>query len=205
GYINARSALDWAEAHFRPTQLVVAGASAGSIAAPFYGQLLARAWPQADVAVISDASGGYRSGAVNGLLHTWGTPQILRQAGDYDQLAAETADFEDLTIQAGLRAKQLRFLHYNTARDESQRFFLSLLGAAADADLVTKIRANEADIRSELPGRFTSFTDTGVEHMILAYPRFYERAVAGTSFRDMVAAFLDGDVRPAVDCGICQQ
>lgn len=202
GYRNASAAIDWVVQHTQPTRLVVAGASAGSIAAPFYATLLAQKFPRADIAVFSDASAGYHAGAVNDLLKSWGAKKIARTVLGYSAKQVAHLRFEDFAVIAAQRYPRMRFAQYNAEFDESQRYFLSLLGV--ETPLGDELKINTTYLAAHI-AHFASFTDNGERHMVLAFPRFYTHVVGGESVRDFTAALVQGQVPKSVTCSPCKE
>lgn len=200
GYRNAISALDWLTAHYAPSQLFVAGSSAGAIAAPFYADILANEYPDADITVFSDASGAYRSGALTDLLKTWGARQVVASALDYPADILDDLTFNDLPVMAEEHHPKLRFAQYNAAFDESQAFFNSLLGDSGHT--LDNIRSNQGSLSQRMK-RVSSFVDNGKQHMVLEFDRFYEPRANGQRVVDYVNQLLAGEVPASVTCSPC--
>lgn len=199
GYANATAAMDWLNTHTAPRTLMVAGASAGSIAAPFYAELMARRYPEADIAVVSDASGAYSGIDLDPLFETWGAKHVARGLG-YEAEVLDDLSAERLITNAAARQERLRFLRYDAAFDESQQFFMTLLGSTADT--ADAIRRGNAALAEAVP-RFSAFLDAGEHHMILEFDRFYEPRTRGRRFHELLADFAGGAVPESVTCAPC--
>jgi hypothetical protein len=192
GAVNAAAALDWLDGWFArraavPTRIVVAGSSAGAIAAPFYAARLAAGAPASRVSVLADGAGGYRRSATPVRPHRlWGTLAVLRQHAGFADLRDETFDFEALTIAAARAQPRIRFARFDTAEDDVQRHFLQLAGGNPPS-LLTLIAANAREIRASVPS-FRSFVAAGDEHTILGRSALFELQTAGVRLRDWIAA-----------------
>lgn len=199
GRTNAGSALAWAFRRDAPQRVFVAGESAGAIASPYWAAVVAARWPDAQVAQLGDAAGGYRAGAVPDLLRTWGAVPALRAALDLPPDAQEAPDFEAIYTGAGRRHPELALARLDRAEDLVQRFFLSEVGVVADP-LQARLRANLARIRVQVP-RVRQYLAPGPVHTTLASPAFYDLEVGGTALRDWVEAHAAG--RPVADV-VCE-
>ncbi|MCB1691973.1 MAG: hypothetical protein KDI19_04360 [Pseudomonadales bacterium] len=200
GYANAMAALSWLASNTSPRQLVVAGASAGSIAAPFYGDWLGKRYPDADLVVFSDASGGYEARAVTNLLENWGTMRLARTELGYNERTLANLRFEDIAIAAAKHHGRMRFGQYNAAFDESQSFFLTQLGVTTP--LAGHLKANEK-IMARGMARFSSYLDNGRQHMVLEFDRFYEKRVDGISVASFLSMLVGGKSPGSVACDPC--
>ena len=74
GRANSEAVLDYVSANYPELErVIVAGASAGGIAAPFYAAQAASRFPEAEIIHFSGGSSGYRlPGAQSMLWNTWG-------------------------------------------------------------------------------------------------------------------------------------
>jgi hypothetical protein len=197
GIANAEWVLNWVFARVpNPSVIFVAGGSAGAIATPLYASRVARRYPRARVVQLGDGSGGYRSPAIPGLLAQWGATTALRRDTAYRSVDSAGLNFESLYVVAGRTELRVTYAQFNTAEDETQRAYLSVLGMP-NARLPQLLAENFADIRSANP-RFRSYTAPGEEHVILMDPGFYDLVVDGVALRDWVARLLDGDRVPNV-------
>ena len=191
GRADADSVMNWVFAHFRDPALVfVTGSSAGAIPSPFYASLVAQHYPRARVVQLGDAAGGYRSKAITGILAGWGATSALLTDKAYSGVDSATMTLETLYIVASRATPGVTLTQYNNVDDGVQKIFLGLLGEMAP--LQAALAANLADIRQVNP-RFRSYTSPGDMHTVLLRPDFYTLTVDSVSFRDWVAALLDGN------------
>lgn len=209
GYANAMSALAWTFANFdAPETIFVSGSSAGSIPSPFYGGLIAEQYPDAQIAVLGDAAGAYHLDFLEGTAQTlneaWGTLSILP---DWEEYAAVTEDgvltFEELYIAAATRFPDVRFAQYNAAHDQTQYFFLSLVGIT-ETPLPDLLDLAFTQI-GEAVDNFRYYTAGGDVHVILPRPEFYTYTVGDMSVRDWVAALAAGEDVENVVCTECEE
>jgi hypothetical protein len=205
GALNAAAVMEWTYSHFfQPQSVFVTGSSAGSIPSPYYALHFAARYPQARVAQLGDASGGYRGVGTTTRPHEqWGTLGVV---GDLKELAAlkpEEFNFEKLYIASAKLAPKMTFAEYDAAEDSVQLQFLKLGGTDAK-QLQPLLEANQADIRAAVPGNFRSYIAGGDVHTILARPEFYTYAVGGKRVRDWVAALAAGQPVEDVKCSDCK-
>lgn len=191
GRANADRVVGWVYSHFaKPNLVFVTGTSAGAIATPFYASLIARYYPRARVVQLGDAAGGYRAEAIPGILAHWGATSALKRDAAYRGIDSATMTFETLYAVAARTTPRVTFAQYNSAEDNVQLSFLSMLGVH-DVPLARLLAANHADIRRANPALRT-YTIPGHMHTILLRPEFYTLAVDGIAIRDWVAGLLDG-------------
>jgi hypothetical protein len=203
GYVNATAVLDWTFENFTTPQTVfVTGSSAGSIAAPFYTAFVAERYPDAQIAQLGDASGGYRGDAMSSVLANWGTGDILPDLPEYRDISADDLTFETFYVAAGSRYPDIMLSQYNTAADEVQLLFLNLAGIS-DTSLLELLEANLAEINAAVDN-FRSYTAGGKVHTILGRPEFYTYQVDGIRFRDWIAALAGGEDVDNVMCTACE-
>ena len=201
GFVNASAAYDTLLEEFGDAQQVfVTGSSAGGVPSPMFGALVADDLPDADVAVLSDASGAYPSSpAINAAIGSlWGTFDNVPDWPENEGLTPEDWGVTDLFVQAGAHAPDVRFARYDTAYDDVQSSFSELAGFAGD-DLKTTIQDNEAYIEDG-GVEVASYLAPGTVHTILGTPALYDLEVDGTSFLDWLTAYADGEDVPDVAC-----
>jgi hypothetical protein len=203
GYVNATAVLHWTFENFeKPQTVFVTGSSAGSIASPFYTALVAERYPNAHIAQLGDASGGYRGDAMSSVLANWGTPEILPDFPEYRDIAGDQLTFETFYIASGSRYPDIIFSQYNTAADEVQLLFLKLADIS-DVSLLELLQANFADINATVDN-FRSYTAGGKVHVILIRPEFYTYQVDGIRFRDWITALASDEDVDNVMCTACE-
>jgi len=205
GFVNADAVLDWTYKHFyKPAEIFVTGSSAGSIPSPYYAMRIAEQYPDARIAQLGDASGGYRMQGQEVRPHDrWGTMERLMQSPDFADIESESFDYASLYIRASKRHPDIAFAQYDTAEDEAQKFFLSLAGQEPPS-LLSIIDANQTDIRKGV-SNFHSYIAGGDLHTILVQPEFYAYHVDGTSVRDWVVKLVNGEELVDVRCSDCAE
>ncbi len=199
GKANAMAAINWTAENIKdPEKIFVAGASAGSIASPYYAGVVAELYPASSVIQLGDGSGGYRSevGAKETSLH-WGTmngiPTWLVEDQDKEFLT-----FEDIYILTSKKFPNIQFSQINAAYDKDQEYFLKLLGN--ESPLYPLLTENLNDIASVVPD-FTYYTYSGNVHTVLRSPIFYTYTTEGVSIVDWVSQLADGQTPGVVSCG----
>jgi hypothetical protein len=205
GSANGNAGLDHLASTFPgATEVVVIGESAGSIAAPLYGALVADRFPDARVTVLSDGSGSYPDAPeLTGLIaDKWNTGSVMP---DWPELAGLTAEqwssFPGLFVRAGQHDPDIVFARHDFAYDHNQSLWYPYIGIER-GDLLARIDANEAQI--EAAGvNVISYVAPGDEHTILTEREFYTEAVNGESLRDWVARLIAGEPVPDVHCTDC--
>lgn len=198
GKANVQSALDWVYANYSaPDRIFVGGGSAGAIASPFYAGVVADHYPQAEVVQYGGGAGGYRAGAVSGLLEAWGA---FVDMPDWPELAAyDRATFttEDFFRVTAARHPGMRMSQFNNVDDEVQQLFLGLMGAA---DPVRGLmQANLDELAAEIPN-FRSFSAPGKDHTLLRYDRLYTTTTGGVRAVDWVRDLTEGRDVERVSC-----
>lgn len=204
GFANARAGLDTVLANYPDVeQLVVAGASAGSIPTPAFAGLAADELPGVEIVTFGDSSAAYPdvpelNAAIGGL---WG---VLENVPDWpvnDGLAPEDWSFPGLYVQAGTQHPEITFARFDHAYDRVQAGFAALAGIAAD-DLVGFIDRTEADIEAAgVP--IASYVAPGDAHTIVLQDGFYDMEVEGVRLVDFLSALVAGSVPDDVRCTVC--
>jgi hypothetical protein len=205
GFPNARFGLDRVIEQFPDVeQLVVAGASAGSIPTPAFAGLAADELPGVEIITFGDSSAAYPDvPELNaGIGALWG---VLENVPDWpvnEGLAPEDWSFPGLYVQSGTQHPDITFARFDYAYDDVQAGFAALAGIAAD-DLLAFIEQTEADIEAAgVP--IASYIAPGTAHTVIGRPEFYDLEVDGfllvDFFADLVAGEVPADIR-CVDCG----
>lgn len=198
GKANVQSALDWVYANYpEPDRIFVGGGSAGAIASPYYAGVVADHYPQAEIVQYGGGAGGYRAGAVSGLLETWGT---FTNMPDWPELAAfDRATFttEDFYRVTAARHPDMRMSQFNNVDDEVQQMFLGLMGVT---DPVRGLmQANLDELSADIP-QFRSFSAAGKDHTLLRYDRLYTTTTAGVRAVDWIRDLAEGRDVADVSC-----
>jgi hypothetical protein len=203
GNNNATTVLDWVYENFdAPEMIFVTGSSAGSIPSPFYGGLVAEHYPDAQIAVLGDGSGGYHVQAATLLVNeAWGVLSVVPDWEEYEDYTDATLTFEDYYIASATRFPDVTFATYNTAHDETQYNFLALLGEGGRL-LPDQLDAAFTYITDEIDN-FNYFIAGGELHTILALPEFYTYAVDGVRFVDWITAYAAGEEVENMVCTDC--
>ncbi|MCY3849636.1 MAG: pectin acetylesterase-family hydrolase [Acidimicrobiaceae bacterium] len=205
GFANASKAL--AELHSRfpdATEIVVAGSSAGSVAAPFFGGLASDLYPGAKVSVVADASGAYPSNPViNATIGSlWGAFSVVPDWPVNEGITPAEWGVPEMFIQAGLHDPDIRFARFDNAFDSTQLGFAELAGFDA-SNMDQLIRDNEAKIE-EAGVAVSSYLAPGADHTILGSDTMYTLAVEGVAFIDWLTEYLAADEPIAdVSCVDC--
>jgi hypothetical protein len=204
GRANGDAAVSYLVDNFPDaTEVVVAGASAGSIATPLYGGLVGDELPDAHLTVFGDGSGGYPSvPAVNALIgNAWGTMNALPDWPEAEGATVETWSIPGLWVVAGTHNPAIVMSRFDYAFDAVQRSFAALAGVAAE-DLVTFMDDNEATIEAAGVNQF-SYTAPGEDHTLIQADDFYSMAVDGTRLVGWLAAVVAGEEVDDVRCTDC--
>ncbi len=205
GYVNGEAALDYlVDAFPDAAEVFVTGSSAGGVPAPLFGGLASDALPDAEITVLSDASGAYPDNPpVNEAIGAlWGTFANVPDWPESEGIEPRDWSIPGLFVQAGRHDPDLRFARYDNAYDEVQQTFSSLAGLS-DGDLLDIIRANEAGIE-EAGVPVASYIAPGTDHTILGYDGMYDLEVDGVSFLDWLNDYIAGADVADVACTDCE-
>jgi hypothetical protein len=205
GFVNGTTALTYlVENYPDATQVVVAGASAGSVAAPVYGGLVADLLPDAQVTVVADGSGAYPDDPdVNvEILGRWGVFETMPDWDVNDGLTARDWGIPQFWVQAGLHDPDIVMARFDFAYDEVQTFFMDLAGLDT-SDLAASIDANESLIEAAGVVQH-SYTAAGTDHVIVSDDLFYTIEVNGVTLADWVTDLIAGEDIADVACEHCQ-
>ena len=193
GFVNASAGLDHLVATYPDVeQLVVIGASAGSVATPVFAALAADALPDAEVIAFGDSSGAYPDDpAFEPLFEAWNlasvAPDWLVPAGT---AVADAGGNPGLTIAAGHHDPDITFARFDYASDAVQTFFDGLVGVPP-ADLVTYLDQTAAQIDAAgVP--LASYVAPGDAHTVTADAAFYDIEVGGVRLVDWFTALVTG-------------
>ena len=204
GFVNASAALKTLHERYPDaSEIVVAGSSAGAVAAPLFAGLASDLYPNAKISVIADAAGAYPSNPlINSTIGSlWGSFSILPDWPVNAGLTVEDWGVTELIIQSGLHDPNIRFARFDNAFDATQLGFAALAGFDA-TNMDQLIRENEA--RIEAAGvAVSSYLAPGLDHTILGRPEMYTLEVEGVSFNAWLTEFLSAS-NPTEDV-ICTQ
>jgi hypothetical protein len=206
GFVNGTAALRYLAEHYPDAeQVVVAGRSSGSVAAPVYGGRVADLVPDARVTVFGAESGAFPddpefNAEVLGKL--WGAYNNMPDWEVNEGLSARDWGIPRFWIQAGLHDPDIVLARFDYAFDPNMVRTVEALTGADASNLVALIDANEAAIEAAGVVQH-SYTAPGKEHLILEVDRFYEIEVDGVRLVDWVEALLAGEPIEDVHCDPC--
>ena len=204
GAANANAALAYlAERYPDAEQVLVTGASAGSVPTPLVAGLVSDALPDAEVITLGDSSGAYPDvPAVNELIGSlWGTENAIPDWPENEGIALADWSFPNLYVQAGLHAPDITFARFDYAFDDVQASFAALAGVGAD-EVVRQIDATEAQVEAGgVP--LAVFVAPGTEHTIIGGDEVYDMEVEGVRLIDWITELVGGEVPADVHCVEC--
>jgi len=200
GAANATSALNWAGSNvLAPSQVVVAGCSAGGYGAALWSARIAQAYPGARMVELADSAAGVvPDGFFNTTLTRWNVADAW--PAFIPDLALDRVDPTTLTLPKLYNAvasffPTASFSQFNTRSDSVQIFFYSLakgsISATDPADWAAKMEANVEQISAANPN-FRAYLAAGTEHCVINRPSFYTQTVGGRKFSDWVTTLLSG-------------
>jgi len=191
GAINAQAAVSWAYENVpAPTQLVVAGCSAGGYGATAWSAHLMAHYPGASAAHLADSAAGvvpegFFSRALNdwGIQHSPAWPNAIPSLS-LDRLDVAHASLPDMYDGIAGFFPLSVFSQYNTLQDSTQTFFY-LLAGAPPAGWSAGMQESVARIRSA-NANFVSYTAPGTQHCVINRPEFYTTRVGNVLLTDWV-------------------
>ena len=204
GFVNGTTALTYLEDNYPDaTQVVVVGESAGSVAAPVYGGLVADLLADAEVTVFADGSGAYPDDPdVNvEVLGQWAIFETMPDWDVNEGLTARDWGIPRFWIQAGLHNPDIVLARFDFAFDEVQTSFMDLAGLDT-SDLAASIDANESAIEAAGVTQH-SYTAPGTDHVIVGDDLFYTIEVNDVRLVDWVASLMAGEPLDDVHCDEC--
>jgi Pectinacetylesterase len=204
GYVNATAALDHLTATFPgATSVVVAGESAGSVAAPLYAGLASDRLPKARITVLADGSGSYPDvPRFNKIIAAWGAGNALPNWAKSAGPNGKRWSFPGFFIQSRRHNPKIVFARHDHAYDEVQELWYPLVGVPAK-DLLSLIDRNEAQI--ERAGvNLLSYTAPGSDHAVLSDEPFYTEQVNGQRLLYWVTRLIERKPIADVHCRQCR-
>jgi hypothetical protein len=201
GYVNGSAAVNSLVEHYPAAEeVVVVGVSAGSVAAPVYGGLVADALPAARVTVLADSSGAYPD-VESDVFGRWGAFATMPDWDVNDGLTSSDWGPTQFWISAGLHDPDLVLARFDHVDDEAQAFWMEQLGVDA-SDLGLSMAANEVAIEDAGVEQH-SYTAPGAAHGVVEDGPFYTIDVDGVRLVDWVAALVAGEPLADVRCDEC--
>lgn len=204
GAINAGTALTSAAAVFpNAEEVVVAGSSAGSAAAPTYGGLAHDLFSKAKITVLADASGAYPGTAsVTTAIGTlWGIENVLPQWPETAGEPLTSWSLPQTFVQSWKHDPEITMASYNAAYDDVQQQFVKLAGFP-DQDLMSMIEGNIKEVEDKGVPLHT-WIGPGTVHTILLRPELYTSKVEGDSLLAWITDLVNGKDVPDVHCTEC--
>ncbi len=196
GKTNAQAALDWAYTYYPdPDTVLVAGSSAGGVAAPYYAAVVAEHYINSKIIHFSGGAGAF------GVMKAPVSWNVMAQMPDWPELenfVEEDITFADLYLIASDRHPEIGFHQYNTAYDRGQKPFLESAGEMGTVHAVLTMEL--AKLKRLLP-TFSSYTAHGDFHTLLRFDELYKKSVNGVSALKWVTDLSLGDSVEDVSCG----
>ena len=200
GAVNATTALNWAgENVAAPSQVVVAGCSAGGYGAALWSAKIARAYPGARMVQLADSAAGVvPEGFFTTTLASWNVadawPSFIPDLA-LDRVDPSTLTLPKLYTSVASFFPAASFSQFNTRTDTVQIFFYALSKGSITpndaADWSAKMVSNVEQISAESPN-FRAFLAAGTEHCVINRPSFFTETVGGRKFSDWVRSLLEG-------------
>jgi hypothetical protein len=205
GYVNGTAALNYLAEHYpNAEQVVVVGKTAGSVAAPIYGGLVADRLPKAQVVVFGAQSGAWPNNPdfnADILDARWGAYHAV-PGWAVDGLGVRDWGVPRFWTQAARRHPNLVLARFDFAYDPHATSELTRWLDGNPPDLLAQLDRNEAAI--EAAGvRLHSFTAPGADHQIFEPDKFYELEVKGVRLVDWLKALVTGTPPADVHCDQC--
>lgn len=205
GYVNGTAAVDYlAQQYPDATEVVVMGKTAGSVAAPLYGGLVADRLPDAKVTVFGGQSGAWPDHPdfnTKILDKTWGAYAAMPDWA-VDGLTAREWGVPRFWIQAGRHDPDLVFARFDYAYDPHAAVEVTEWMDGDPPDLLAVTDANETAI--EAAGvDVHSYTAPGEGHGIFEFDAFYDVEVNGVRLVDWVDELITNDPPEDVHCEQC--
>ena len=198
GFDNFMVVLDWIRrSGVAPEKVLVAGSSAGGYGATVHSPWVQRAYPNARMSVLADASNGITTRAFdtgNPGRNSW-NPQIASWVFGTDPSRIAGPDLMKVAARAQPKAN---FGQFTTAYDESQIAFYGLIeayyppgGKCANVaiDWHSQMVGALKSTASALPN-FRYYLADGQYHTVLESRQFYTEQSAGPTVRDWSSRLL---------------
>ncbi|WP_436534787.1 pectin acetylesterase-family hydrolase [Actinoplanes sp. HUAS TT8] len=207
GYTNGTASVDYLATHYPDVeQVVVIGKTAGSVAAPIYGGLVADKLPKAQVVVFGAQSGAWPDDVrfnTEVLGTRWGAYAAMPVWAVKDRSVAQWS-VSGLWIQAGRHDPNLVLARFDFAYDPHAYREVTAWTKSDPAGLLALTDSNEKTI--EAAGvALHSFTAPGADHQIFEPDKFYELSVNGVHLPDWLRKLVNDKMPPAdvhcVECG----
>lgn len=198
GAANTQAVLQWIENNMSPEKVVIAGASAGALAAPIYAGRAATMFPNAEVLSFADGAAGYRSDQVPQILEQWSVFSPL----DKNKYAGFQKELKSFYAFYGVEDKhhpKISFALYDSAEDKVQVMFKKMLG---DTDVLVDAIGQTYKSLSSQVAPLTYYLASGDIHTILRFKHFYSTEIDGIRFVDWFNKLLNSRFPDVVDCRV---
>ena len=207
GYVNGTAALDYLATHYpSAAQVVVIGKTAGSIAAPLYGGLVADRLPHAKVTVFGAQSGAWPDNPdfnATVLAKAWGAYATV-PGWAVDGLTARTWGIPRFWVQAAHHDPDLVLSRFDSAFDPHAAMEVTPWMPGNPPNLLAVIDTNERAI--EAAGvSLHSYTAPGDGHGLFEFDRFYDLTVHDVRLTDWLKQLVTGKPPSDVHCDNCHQ
>jgi hypothetical protein len=208
GLTNGTAALSYlADTYADADQVVVIGKTAGSVAAPVYGGLVADLLPDARVTVFGAQSGAWPDNPdfnAQVLDAQWGASAAMPDWEVNEGLTVADWSVPRFWAQAGLHDPDLVLARFDFAYDPHAAVEVTEWMADDPPDLLAETDGNEAAI--EAAGvDLHSYTAPGEGHGIFEFDDFYDLEVDGVRMVDWLDALADGEPVDDVHCDDCAE
>ena len=205
GYVNGTAALDYLATHYpSAAQVVVIGKTAGSIAAPLYGGLVADRLPRAKVTVFGAQSGAWPDNPdfnAKVLGRAWGAYAAL-PAWAVAGLTVRDWGIPRFWVQAARHAPALVLSRFDYAFDPAAAVEVTDWMPGNPPNLLAVIDANETAV--EAAGvTLHSYTAPGAGHGLFEFDRFYDLKVHDVGLIDWLNQLATGEPPGDVRCDKC--
>jgi hypothetical protein len=196
GAVNAAAALAWTFENVQaPTQVAVAGCSAGGYGSILWAPRIMARYSGAQAVHLSDSAAGVAPmGFLDTLNASWDVSAAWPR--DIPSLALDGLDISRLTLDdlySGVAGHYplSTFSQFNTTGDATQIFFYALTqGPTATAEeWSARMQASMGTLRAANPN-FFSYTAPGTQHCIINSPAFYTTSVNGVRVVDWLERML---------------
>jgi Pectinacetylesterase len=199
GWVNGTAGRDYLAENFPDAaQVVVVGASAGSIAAPPYAGVISDQLPDAQITVFADGSGAYPDATNPQIVDLWGSSAVRSTFPEYTGEWSLPRYF----VAAGLHDREIVMARFDFAFDAVQAEFMTMIGADT-SDLKASMDSNEALIE-EAGVTQHSYTAPGDNHTVVLDSQFYDTVVTDVPLVDWVTALIGGEPMDDVHCEDCE-
>ena len=203
GYVNGTAALNYLSEHYPDAkQVVVIGKTAGSVAAPIYGGLVADRLPDAKVVVLGGQSGAWPDNPdfnADILDARWGAYHAVPDWA-VSGLAAREWGVPRFWTQAARHSPNLVLARFDFAYDPHAA--AEVTPWTGGKTTLAGIDGNEAAVEAAgVP--LHSYTAPGDDHGIFEFAKFYEIEVNGVRLVDWVRTLITGTPPADVHCVQC--